>query len=323
MMADNISADVLFEACTAGNLASLQRLLQEPAYITKALEMEERVDEDLPGLTHCILNLSSMLNKAAVAGSSDTVRYLLSFAHTHDVPYEKLLLRDCIGSAISSNNNVAVFKELLAVKADIIDFDMGHSGTPLSQAVAGNRNAPLYSADRTPLVRFLLEGGADPNRIQAPYDAPGAYLQDAVRRSSLEVIELLLQHGARIEQSSAMHRAAEKGRIDVMELLLERGADVNEQLVKNVWYSASYRTKFKKENGIVSDVSDDPRPKWSHETPLHYSVLHRQVEATAWLVKNGADANIADSKGWTPRDMATKMGDMGILEALTSAAGTE
>ncbi|KAH5252210.1 hypothetical protein HBI72_147930 [Parastagonospora nodorum] len=42
---------------------------------------------------------------------------------------------------------------------------------------------------------------------------PGNYLQSAAAYSSLEVTELLIQHGAQIEQSGAMHKAAENGRM--------------------------------------------------------------------------------------------------------------
>jgi hypothetical protein len=339
MAEDDISADVLFEACAAGDLASVQTLLRKPSYTAKALETEERIEsllrkssytakaleteeriefEELQ-ITRRSLNLVLMFNKAAGAGSSDVIKYLLLFAHTHGIPYETLIRRDSICAAISSSKSVSVFKELYAVDPEVVNIDMGHVGTPLSQAVSGGRNAPRYTAPRTALVRFLLDNGANPNQIKAPdCNGPGTNLRTAVEVSSLEVIELLIQHGAQIEQSGAMHQAAESGRIDVMDLLLRHGANVNEQLWTNLEDSARYRTRIKKEQGIISDVSDDRRPKWSHETPLHYSVLDRQVEATAWLVQHGADAGITDSKGWSAKDMATTMDDKGILEALAS-----
>ena len=130
----------------------------------------------------------------------------------------------------------------------------------------------------------------------------------------------MLDHGAQVEQSSAIHRAAETGRIDVLRLLVEYGADVNERLNKNdPGNSSKIRTRMKEEYGITSDTLDYPKEWWRDETPLHFSVLFRQVEATAWLVERGADANIKDSEGWTARDMAIKMDDAGILEALKAS----
>ncbi|KAH7402920.1 hypothetical protein BKA66DRAFT_578329 [Pyrenochaeta sp. MPI-SDFR-AT-0127] len=134
----------------------------------------------------------------------------------------------------------------------------------------------------------------------------------------MEVVELLLDYGAQLEQSGAIHHAAKKGRIAVMNFILKRGADIDEQLWKNDYmFSSRHRTKLKRNYGIVSDVTYNRRPEWTHETPLHFSVLYHQVGATAWLMESGADADIRDAKGWSARAMAIKIGDPGLLEALT------
>ncbi|KAF2128052.1 hypothetical protein P153DRAFT_264705, partial [Dothidotthia symphoricarpi CBS 119687] len=92
---------------------------------------------------------------------------------------------------------------------------MSHNGTPLSLAIGRNRYSPRSISERASFVRFLLENGANPDRIPSPYYCGSRlYLEDAARQSSLEVIELFLQHGAQLEQSRAMHGAAERGRID-------------------------------------------------------------------------------------------------------------
>jgi ankyrin repeat protein len=73
-----------------------------------------------------------------------------------------------------------------------------------------------------------------------------------------------------------MHRAAEKSRIDVMTLLLEHGADVNQQLWETDAYKSSLaRTKVKTSFGNTSDVLAGRHKKWSHEPPLHMTVLYR------------------------------------------------
>jgi ankyrin repeat protein len=267
-----------------------------------------------------------MLQKAVGSGSAELVKYLLSFTKAQSIPYEKLVYRDSICAAIGSNDGLAVFKELLAVKPDIIDVNMGHIGTPLTQSIGGGRNAPRYSDEREILIKFLLENGADPKRMTGQ---PLTYLTNAVRQASLGSIELLIKHGARVEQSGAIHTAAEEGRLNAITFLLEHGADVNEQLTGNIRYSASYRARRKKEKGIISDVIDDicnsgrrikdyvvtsdvpdyGKREWSCETPLHHSVLNGQIEATKWLVQHSANADIEDSKGWNAKGMVTKIGD--------------
>jgi ankyrin repeat protein len=258
MSKGSISADILFSACAASDLASLQTLLLQPTYIAKALETESRILDEKLQLTIRRLNLLSMFIKAADSGSSNIIKYLLSFVHTHNVPHSTLIARDAICAAIDGSNNVAVFREFVAVIPDVVNINMGHPGTPLSQAVAGSRNCPRYTADRISLVAFLLDHGADPNQKHGPDNSfPGTILRTAVQRSSLEVVELLIKAGAQIAQSGAMHVAAENGRIDVMELLVGKGAEVDEELYTNLGCSRRYRTRVKKEVGIVSNVSDE------------------------------------------------------------------
>lgn len=212
MAEDGILAHRLFEACAAGDVTSVQTLLQKPAYIAKALETEERIEDEELQFARPIPSLRLMFNKAASAGSSDIINCLLLFAYTHGVPYKTLIRRDSICAAISSSDSVSVFRELHTVDPDFFNMRMGHIGTPLGQTVSGTRNAPRYTADRAALVRFLLENGANPNQRQGPdFDDPGTCLQNAVHRSTLDVVELLIQHGAQIEQSGAMHKAAETG----------------------------------------------------------------------------------------------------------------
>jgi hypothetical protein len=214
--ATGASSAALFDACATGNLEVLQKMLQELACITKVLRRENQMKEYRN--TQCFLNLIFMFNEAAKAGFAEIIHYLLIFAQDHGVPYEELITHQSICPAVSSDNGVAIFQELIAVKPECVNLDLGHPGTPLSQALAGHRNKPLYIGDRTPLIRYLLENGADPNWVfGAYYVGPGHHLHEATRHSSLEVVELLLKHGAVMRQSGAFHLAAEKARIDVHE----------------------------------------------------------------------------------------------------------
>lgn len=317
MVERSSSASVLIEACNTPDVEALRKLLGDPKYIAKALETEEQLVDEKYEHPRSVINLLVMFRKAAAAGNAENVEFLLSFANTHDIPYEALINRDTYGVAISCSNNVAVWEKFLAVSPESVDGHMGHAGTPLTQAIIGGTGAPNYDSPRAPLVRLLLEHGADPNRPWGRFQpGPGAYLEKAAHRSSLEVVELLLQYGAQIKQSGAMHRAAQHGRIDVMAMLFERGGDVNEQLWENdPWWGSKSRTTKKKEYGIEFDNPANDA-KWDHETPLHFSVLYCQAEATAWLMEKGADADLPDSQGWSARDMAVKIGDAAVLEAL-------
>jgi ankyrin repeat protein len=155
----------------------------------------------------------------------------------------------------------------------------------ISDDLAGFRSCLDHSRN------FPFDHGADPNRVDiAYYKAPDVYLEDAVRCASLEIIKLLLKHGAQIEQSGAIQQAAQIGRLDIMEFLVKHGADVNEQLKENdPMQSSKRRTRLR---------------KLRNEAPLHFSVFSYQPEATRWLIDHGADADVVDSQGWSPRGIA-------------------
>lgn len=74
---------------------------------------------------------------------------------------------------------------------------------------------------------FLLENGADPNRLSiAPYPYPPVYVA-----SSKRIAQLLLDHGAIVEHPatkySVLRVAVETEHFDLFKYLLGRGADPN------------------------------------------------------------------------------------------------
>jgi ankyrin repeat protein len=90
------------------------------------------------------------------------------------------------------------------------------------------------------LISYLLQLGANPNL--GPGIGPGVgdvrklhlipnsgrILQSAVRRHSIEALDLLIAHGAVLSNAAVMHAAVEGGSLDMMAHLLKLGADVDE-----------------------------------------------------------------------------------------------
>lgn len=318
MTEEALSADTLFEKCTAGDLEGLQELLADPAYVATALRTEDRIRDRDIGHVRALLNVRLMFEKAAAAGSADIVRYLIGFAETHRVPYDELIHRGSINPTITSKNNVAVFKEMVAIRPDAVNQDLGHGFRPLAYAIRIYRCESYFTTNGAPLVHFLLENGANVNYVFSPfYEGPGVHLASASCDGALEIVELLLQHGAKIEQSGAIHGAAQHGRIDVLELLVQHGADINEQLwLNDPGRSARIRAKMKREYGIEMEAATRRGPKSTHDTPMHFSVLHQKHEATVWLLKHGADSDIEDSFGYSAKALAVLMGDEDVLDAV-------
>lgn len=129
----------------------------------------------------------------------------------------------------------------------------------------------IIVADRS-MVEFLLAKGADANRADG-YDFTTP-LMVAARRGSVELTELLLDRGAKVEGRSkegrgAMEWAVRGGSPEVITLLARRGADANA-------------------------INDDGN------TPLMAAARSGNAATVAALIAAGADVNATNQDGWTP-----------------------
>ena len=106
----------------------------------------------------------------------------------------------------------------------------GYMGTALT-------GAAIFGKPR--LTRLLLERGANPNSPNARFGGPpqmGALACAATciknHKASAEIVSMLLEAGAKIDGSGALHEACYKGRLDVVRILIESGANVNERGIR-------------------------------------------------------------------------------------------
>ncbi len=138
------------------------------------------------------------------------------------------------------------------------------------------------------LTRWFLSRGAQP----AAYGQPGSNLLDvAAANSSPVVFDLLLAHGAKLEDSDALHSAAgekekQPGRIEMMAHLLDLGMDIN--AIGRREYPAGRRI--------------------GRGTPLQSAVAPEEVERIEFLLKRGADREVKNTLGQTPLEYAIARG---------------
>lgn len=146
-----------------------------------------------------------------------------------------------------------------------------------------------------PMVKLLLEHGADPNFDFGFMNVSGIYspLSSAVVWNRYEVAELLLQHGARIDVSGGkfyhnlFHEAVAEQDIRIVRLMLEHGADVNA-----------------------------PQGAFVPMTPLHVAASVGDLPKCQLLVDFKADVNALTPDGATPLDFAAAFGHAAVCELL-------
>jgi ankyrin repeat protein len=154
-----------------------------------------------------------------------------------------------------------------------------------------------------PLVQFLLEKGVNPNVEGPDGDTPliisiqtgfhqisekliilGANtckpdkngktpLYWAVNKKNINIINLLLDHGAELTIHTALLHAIDSGYLDMVQLLVERGAPLN----------------------VVS-----------RSTHLSRAIARGNLDIAKYLIKSGADVNLTSEYGNLPVEMCIK-----------------
>jgi ankyrin repeat protein len=127
--------------------------------------------------------------------------------------------------------HVEVVNLLVSAGADvnIAVCDGGSTSTPLINAIGYGSDIP--DGEVISVVRILLLAGADPNGV-AVYDGQvETPLEAAMRRESIELIQLLLGNGTRVSEQSFV-KAVSCCDINVVKLLLNSGGQVTESAVE-------------------------------------------------------------------------------------------
>jgi len=137
----------------------------------------------------------------------------------------------------------------------------------LDANVYGSESALHFWAveNRPDVVEWLLERGADPNRMSA---GTGCALADSAFLGLTDMCRLLIGAGADLTcrgvcGETLLHMASRVGRLELIELLIDSGVDVN-----------------------ATDGGE--------ETPWDYALPRKAVEIRALLEKHGGESGV----GW-------------------------
>lgn len=263
----------LRDACVDGDLGHLRGLLQVPDVSAEALLY---VDNPKRGSPRQMINLHNLIETAAKSDHSPLVTHLFEFAREHSVPIEELVTRETMFAALSTQKPHVV-AVLIEIDPSCVNMSLGYSGNPLQQAINGPFRSHLEDTTpevRIPLVKLLLEKGADPNAEICGFFKPGCHIYTAIyRHKPLDMIRLMLEQGAQTKGTGAFVAAAERGRVDVMELLLACGANLKEQ----------------RSETIKIGLDREKTKQLCLERPIDAARREGMEEAVRWLQSHGEE----------------------------------
>ena len=193
---DDIPSRIL-QACESGDLQQLRALLHE----------YESAQSPLP-LAEILKDLRNPLHPAIEHGRADVVNYLLD--HGFDL------------------DSSIVLSIVYHPTIPVLDAFLNH-GWDVNAPTSSDGPVFRYLVSNLPIMRWFFSHGADPNLTD---DRGYTCLATAACELDAPHVQLLLDHGARIECSNALHAAAntfagDAGRIEMMQYLLSHGADIN------------------------------------------------------------------------------------------------
>ncbi|MTB53549.1 ankyrin repeat domain-containing protein [Lewinella sp. W8] len=145
--------------------------------------------------------------------------------------------------------------------------------------------------DAVNTLKLLLDAGAYINSRSDQWNKSA--LSMAASENHREIFDILVEAGARLEGSSALHVAAEEGNLDILMHMVENlGADINER---------------------------DERGR----TPISYAAEEDEDGIVIYLMKAGADLSIADDRGKMPIDYAVEEDASTIISVFTKDRSAE
>lgn len=186
----------------------------------------------------------------------------------------------------------------------------GRMDVPLSLCFAVTRGDDIL------LHKLLRRGGLDANEM----DSSGhTVLNLAAAQGSLECVLLLLDYGAdpnrRDCEGNVPLWSAIMGRNDpVIKLLVDNGATLASSDVGDFASYAVEQNSIDLLKDIIKHGGDVTVRNTIGTTALHKAISEEKTQVVEFLINNGANIDLPDVHGWTPRDLAYHQAHEDILE---------
>ena len=263
-------------------------------------------------------NNSKLLHAAVQKGYLTIVEELLKYSTDVNILCNSTSINDSMLLHVATKyKQVEVAKLLISYEADV-------------NAQDKTGNTPIYYAIENvhlKMINLLLTNKASVK------DNP-ELLNTAVKKNCIEIIEILLQHGADINASdkygiTALHCTASDKCVDeytdanninedIAKLLLSRGANVNAQTNsgKTILDSAIYDGNVKVVELLLEYNVDVNSTYKNDRTPLHLCAEEGDEVISKMLLNNGANINAKQKDGTTALHIATQYGHEELVELL-------
>jgi len=246
----------------------------------------------------------SPLCYAAISGSTSLVMSLLNLRADPNDRIRKAKSVALLPKNMSVLSLACCFKnngglaQILAAKADVNNTD-DRSQTALHWACAANN---------TEAIKALFQAGIDHRRTSFPI---ATAFQLACAEGCVQAIEeLLSQTPQSLKQSLHFTFMLGKGSGEVVSLLINARADVNEQLAIHVtehfaWWTLIkyFSLKHRRTPSRLTSLA------YHHHgaTPLMFSIICGNSEATYTLMKAGARIDIRNGRGKSAADLSAEL----------------
>jgi ankyrin repeat protein len=286
-------------------------VVEEPVIEEPAVEVDAEPQAIVEPVT------DAQLFEAVSAADAAAVEELLAAGANPDAvkPSGYPILKQAVLDSIK-NHNTEIVTLLVENGANVNQLDGG--GQAVLPLAAG--------ASQFEVVQLLLKAGADPNGTSSVNvedvgmlaDAPA--LTHAILANNLEVVQLLIDHGAdlALAESGAgltpLHVAASLDRARVIEILLANGANPDPPGNKTPLHIASEIQKVRSAQVLLDGDANPNAQTERGKTALMYAVSLGQTPQfgstgiVTVLLEGGADPNLADENGKTVLHYAAAKG---------------
>ncbi|CAH0549306.1 unnamed protein product [Brassicogethes aeneus] len=224
--------------------------------------------------------------------------------NNNSVGITKLLIRNGINinkknryglSALSLaaiNGDLEIVKDLIENGAEINAQEINNF-SPLKFAVNGNH---------TKIAEFLINQGADVNLRDSKHYRTALHV--AAASGNVKMANVLVSKGADINAqdingNSPLMFAVDNNHTETAEFLINQGADVNlrdSKHYRTALHVAAASGNVKMANVLVSNGADINAQDINGNSPLMFAVDNNHTETAEFLINQGANVNLRDSK---------------------------